>query len=256
MSDESRTQRLCSITTLWSVVLQAHQRPGDAAREAQHRLLERYGGAIRRYLTASLRDPEAAEDLYHEFALRFLRGDFRQADPGNGRFRNYIKTVLYHMLAGHHRRRQRQPRPLGHDHAGPAVESPPGSEADIAFLASWRDELLAQSWDALAREEAEGGPPAHTVLRFRADHPGLDSKELAEGLGALLGKPLGPAAARQALHRARERFAALLIDHVADILGDSDVERVEQELIDLGLIDYCRPALRRRAREGRAGAAL
>jgi len=73
---------------------------------------------------------------------------------------------------------------------------------------------------------------------------------MAEGLGALLGKPLSPAAARQALHRARERFAALLIDQVADILGDSDVEQVEQELIDLGLLDYCRPALQRRAREG------
>ncbi|MBV8265921.1 MAG: hypothetical protein JO252_06210, partial [Planctomycetaceae bacterium] len=52
---------------------------------------------------------------------------------------------------------------------------------------------------------------------------------------------------RQALHRARERFADLLIDQVANTLGDSDVE---QELIDLGLIDYCRPALRRRARGG------
>jgi DNA-directed RNA polymerase specialized sigma24 family protein len=268
MSDESQDQRLCSITTLWSVVLQAHQRSGDAAREAQHRLLGRYGGAIRRYLTASLRDPAAAEDLYHEFTLRFLRGDFRRADPGKGRFRDYIKTILYHMLTGHHRRRRRQPRPLEHDPAGPAVEAPPGSEADIAFLARWRDELLARSWDALAREEAEGGPPAHTVLRFRADHPGLDSKKLAEGLGTLLGKPLGPAAARQALHRARERFAALLIDHVANTLrarerfaallidhvantlGASDVERVERELIDLGLIGYCRPALGRRVRAG------
>jgi len=125
MSDGSQDRRLCSITTLWPVVLQAHRRSGDATREAQHRLLGRYGGAIRRYLTASLRDPEAAEDLYHEFVLRFLRGDFRKADPGNGRFRDYIKTILYHMLTDYYRRRRRQPRPLEHDHAGPAAETPP-----------------------------------------------------------------------------------------------------------------------------------
>src|SRR5262249_8409202 len=70
---------LSQIETHWSAVFLAHRGPRDAAAEAQRALMERYGGAVHRYLLASLRDPEAADDLAQEFALRFLRGDFRRA---------------------------------------------------------------------------------------------------------------------------------------------------------------------------------
>ena len=42
------------------------------------------------------------------------------------------------------------------------------------------------------------------------------------------------------VHRARERFAKLLIDSVADSIDSPDKENIEAELIDLRLIDYCR----------------
>ena len=51
---------------------------------------------------------------------------------------------------------------------------------------------------------------------------------------------------RQTLHRARERFADLLLDEVIQSLDHPDAERLEQELIDLALLEYCRPALERR----------
>ena len=51
---------------------------------------------------------------------------------------------------------------------------------------------------------------------------------------------------RQMLHRARERFADLLVEEVAQTLGDPTDERLEEELIDLELYEYCRVALRRR----------
>ena len=41
--------RLSRIDTLWTVVCQAKD-PDGAVRAAQQRLLERYGGAVRRYL--------------------------------------------------------------------------------------------------------------------------------------------------------------------------------------------------------------
>jgi hypothetical protein len=58
---------------------------------------------------------------------------------------------------------------------------------------------------------------------------------MAQVLGHRLGKPLTAAAMRQTIHRAREKFADLLIDEVARSLQTGDVERLEQELIDLGL---------------------
>ena len=51
---------------------------------------------------------------------------------------------------------------------------------------------------------------------------------------------------RQTLHRAREKFGALLLDEVIHSLENPGPEQVEEELAELGLLDYCRPALERR----------
>jgi RNA polymerase sigma-70 factor (ECF subfamily) len=246
MSDESQDRRLCSISTLWSVVALAHAGTSETARVALHRLLERYGGAILRYLTASLHNPAAAEELFQEFALRFLCGDFRLADPERGRFRDYVKTSLAHLISNYYKQLQRQPRSLDPMHAEPADATPASPEIDPVFLANWRDALLAQAWHALAQAETARTPPFYTVLRFRADHPELSSREMAAQLGTRLGKPLTAPAVRQILHRARERFADLLVEEVAQTLREPTDERLEEEFIDLELYEYCRVALRRR----------
>src|SRR5947209_10718982 len=171
-------QHLSQIYTLWTLVSRAQRDEGTAVRDAQGALLERYGGAIRRYLLGALRDPDAAEELYQEFAYRFLHGDLRGADPQRGRFRNFVKGVLFHLIADHHKRKQRQPRPLTPDHPEPAVEAPAVHAEDEAFLANWRDELLARAWLALGQLQRDQGQPYHTVLRFRAEHPDLPSARM------------------------------------------------------------------------------
>src|SRR5262249_14740500 len=114
------------------------------------------------------------------------------------------------------------------------------------FVESWRQELLARTWQALADAESQTGQPFHTVLRLRVDQPDLRSAQMAEQLTARLGKPVSAAGVRQTLHRARDRFADLLLDEVSQTVGGSDVEDLEQELIDLDLLTYCQPALDRR----------
>jgi hypothetical protein len=59
--------------------------------------------------------------------------------------------------------------------------------------------------------------------------------------------PLTPAGLRQLLHRAREKFADLLFDEVVQALEAPTPEQIEEELLDLGLLYYCRPALDRLA---------
>ena len=88
------------------------------------------------------------------------------------------------------------------------------------------------------------------MLRLRADHPELPSPQLAERLAAELGRPMTADGVRQALHRARGRFAELLLDEVAQSLTAPDPEQLEQELIDLRLLSYCQPALNRRGGGG------
>jgi RNA polymerase sigma-70 factor (ECF subfamily) len=244
---EDIADRLSRITTLWSVVGHAHGEPGEAVTAAQRQLLERYGGAIRRYLLAAVRDPDGADELFQIFAYRFLHGDLRGANRERGRFRDFLKGVLYHLAVDYHKRPRAQPLPA--EHSALASEPPSLADSDREFLTNWRDELLAHAWADLERFERDTGQPYFTVLRFRADHPDTRSPEMADELSSQLGKKLNSASIRQSLHRAREKFADLLLEEVIQSLESSSAESLDQELIDLELWEYCRPALERRGKE-------
>lgn len=245
--DEQLDPHLSQIQTLWSVVRRAH---GDhtAVQSAQQMLLDRYGGAVRRYALAALRDEDAANEVFQEFALKFVRGDFGNADPQRGRFRAFVKTAVYRMIVDHQRRQQKR-RQEGLLHSNvpePKAEEVEVDDDDALFRTSWRDELLARCWQRLAEQEQLDGKPYHTVLRYRVDHPDLRSPDLAEGLSRQLGKATSAGAVRVLLHRAREAFADLLLDEVTESLADGSLDEAERELIELDLLEYCRPALERR----------
>jgi RNA polymerase sigma-70 factor (ECF subfamily) len=243
MDEESLNDRLSRISTMWTLVHKAHGPSAEGVSAAQQVLMERYAGAVHRYLLGALRDPDAADDLFQEFSLRFVRGDFRNATPERGRFRYFVKTALFHLIVDYQKKRQARPLSLAGDVAG-AAEDPGNSECE--FTESWRDELLDRTWMALADVERRTGQPYFTVLRFRSEHPQLSSAQMADQIGDRLGKRLSPQGVRQTLHRAREKFTELLLDEVARSLENPGPERLEEEIIDLGLLPYCRSALQRR----------
>jgi RNA polymerase sigma-70 factor (ECF subfamily) len=239
------TTRLNQIATLWSVVCQAHSDPGEAGHQARQTLLRRYDGAIRRYLLGALRDPDGADELAQEFAFRFLHGDLRGADRERGRFRDFVKGVVFHLVADFHAKKKKQFAGLPTDYPEPGAECSVAAERDEAFRVSWRDELLARTWLALEGHEHQSGQPFYTVLRFRAEHPDLGSAQMAEQLAGPLGKALTAPGVRKTLERARDRFADLLLDEIAQGLDVPSVERLEEELIDLELYAQCKGALER-----------
>lgn len=241
---------LSRIETHWTAILRAHRGRADEAAEARGSLLERYGGAVRRYLLASLGDVEAADELAQEFALRFLRGDFRNADPGKGRFRDYLKRALYHLMIDYRRSRRGRPFSLGDGDPGaaPPEDSSWDQDHDRQFGECWREQLLARAWAALEKAPGRSGPMLADVLKLRAAHPELKSPALAEELSRRLGRPVNAGWVRINLHRARGLFVEALLAEVERSLGDDAPDRLEDELIDLRLLEYCRPALRRRAR--------
>jgi RNA polymerase sigma-70 factor (ECF subfamily) len=245
-------RHLSQLSTLWSVVCQAHQGPEEAMRAARQRLLERYGGAVRRYLGGAVREQDAADELLQEFALRFLRGDFRRANPERGRFRNFLKTALCRLVVQYRRRRQRA-LPLRADAEELAHYPDPAEGFDHAFLCSWRDELLARAWEALERMQDQTGQPYYVVLRFRAEHTDLRSPQMAAQLSVQLGKALTAGGVRQLLHRARDHFAAALLEEVVQSLDTPTQQGLEDELLVLGLLDHCRTVLDRRGRAVASG---
>jgi RNA polymerase sigma factor (sigma-70 family) len=244
MDDELHISR---IPTAWTMVRDAH-RDHSAVQTAQHQLLERYGGAVRRYALSALRSEDAAEEVFQEFALKFVRGDFGKANPERGRFRGFVKTVVYRLIVDYQRRTKKRglEGPMHSNIAEPEIDDIGAGGNDALFQTSWRDELLARCWQKLADDEHKSGKPYHSVLRYRVDHPDLRSPELAAGLSQQLGKEINAGAVRVLLHRSRELFGEMLLDEVTESLENGTVDDAEQELIDLELHEYCRPALEKR----------
>jgi RNA polymerase sigma-70 factor (ECF subfamily) len=236
--------RLSRISTPWSLVHRAHHGQPQEANPARQELFERYKGAIYRYLLKVVGDQDSADEVFQEFALNLVHGDLKGADPKRGRFRDFVKGTLFHLIADYRHRQQRWPRPLPAGGASLAA-SDDALENDRGFAESWADELLARAWAALSECETQTGQPFYTVLRLRADHPEWKSPEMAEKLDSALGRSFTPVGARQLLHRAREKFGDLLLAEVANTLDNATVDELEQELIELFLFEYCRPALQR-----------
>lgn len=235
-----RRARLSQLSTAWTALFQAHQGPADAASEAKRQLLSRCGGAIYQYLLGAMRDPDAADELFQEFALRFVRGDFHRASPDRGRFRDFLKTSLYHLIVDAQKKRQHRGRPLDHDVAEPQATPASFDEADRRFRDAWRAELLDLAWAELQAAENTTGRPLYTVLRFRTDHPELRSTEAAERLSKTMDKPISAEWVRKWLLLGRQEFSRIIRDAVAQSLADPTEENLEEELIDLGLFEYCR----------------
>ena len=198
----ARDENLSQIGTIWSMVYSGPtQGAGEAVTQAQQQLMERYSGAVYRYLMGALHDRHAADDLFQEFALRFVRGAFRNASPERGRFRDFVKTSLYHLIVDHHKRKHRSPQALPVEDIGAEPAVTDSQDFDAEFLHSWRQEILCRTWEALARSSQEG-PPFYRVLRLRAEKPDVSSADMAAELSTVLGKPVSADWVRQNLRRA------------------------------------------------------
>src|SRR5438105_8496324 len=148
MQDGHLDHRISRISTMWSLIYRAHHGSAEALKSARQELLERYGGAARRYLGKVLHNPDAADEVFQEFALQLVHGDLRGANRQRGRFRNFVKGTLFHLIADYRKRRRQWPGPLPADGAALADDSE-GVASDRPFVESWCDELLARAWAAL-----------------------------------------------------------------------------------------------------------
>ncbi len=194
----------------------------------------RYAPAVRKYLDALLRDPHDADEVAQDFLTRVVERGFAHAEPGRGRFRDYLKTSVRNAALTHLRRKRRSVcADLGRlPLAGPDA-------AERAWVAEWQRCALSKAWRSLDRHQARTpGSLAHTVLRLSVDHPEEASEALAARAAGLAGRPLRADAFRKQLSRARRLFAEALLEEVAQTLDEPTPRQVEEELIELGLMPY------------------
>jgi RNA polymerase sigma-70 factor (ECF subfamily) len=248
---EQRDQSLMHtwVTTTWPKIIDGAGE-GSTALQARKDLLVRYHEAVYHYFLSKIRDSHDAGELYTNFALRLMESPnlIKNADPEKGRFRNYLKTALHHMVVDYFRKKKREKRfqPLALDVAQHDITAEESGNPENDFPPIWRQELLNQAWKALEKLEKRSGQLHYTVLRFQSDHADLKTPQLTERFNAQFGKNFTADNMRQSVHRAREKFAAFLLEEVEHSLENPTREQLEEELIDLQLLVYCKRALEKR----------
>src|SRR3954447_21595547 len=113
---------------MWTHLARAQDHDADPDRSALAALVERYHPAAYSYLLACTGREDDAADLFQEFALKLLRGEFRRADRGRGRFRDYRKVTLATVVRRHASRAAREAQPGGDEMPDVADSAPPAPE--------------------------------------------------------------------------------------------------------------------------------
>jgi DNA-directed RNA polymerase specialized sigma24 family protein len=214
--------RLDQITTVF-------QDMGDPAK-----FVLTYAPAIRKYFFAIVHNHHDAEEAIQ---------DFLAIQPERGRFRDYLKTAVRNAAIT--QLRQSSSAKRLHPRLARALESPESHEtSERAWCDEWRRCVVERALRSL--EDYQNRTQrnlAYTALRLVIEFPREDSKSLALRAGAVAGEPISPEAFRQQLSRARRVFARLLLTQAAETLQDPSPEKVEEELLDLGLMQYVRDFL-------------
>ena len=195
----------------------------------------RYAPAIEGYLTALIRDPDQVDEVRQDFLLRVLQKGFGPEGNVKGRFRNYLKASVRNAALTHLRRKTP-------GQADSAILAQVADESDVPsiekeWLDQWRRCVLEKAWEGLELYERQNRDNhAYTVLKIYVEHHATeDSEQLAVRASKRLKKSLRGDAFRKQLSRARRLFAKLTAQEVVQTIESPTRQRVEEELIDLGL---------------------
>ena len=211
-------------TTRWTLIRQAGH-GGPQRREALEALLGAYWRPAYVFLRRKGLAPEAAEDGVQDLFVRLIEGQaFERLDPARGRFRSYLLAALQNDLIKAHEKRTALKRgggapvvpldALDAERDLPALPSDP----DRAFLRQWALGVMERAAARLAAEFEDGRRrgDAAAVLRFFSLEEAPSYAEAAAACG------MSPVRFKAALHRARRRFRALVLEELGDTVGSAD----------------------------------
>jgi RNA polymerase sigma factor (sigma-70 family) len=244
MNDDGFAPNLDMVETRWSMLRRAHQPDDASAADARNFLVLRYAPAIRGYIQALTKNDADADELAQDVIVRLIQGDFSGADPQRGRFRDLLKVSVKNMVRSFWSKRQRRGEIDKRLAQESGADESYDREMDRTWSAQCRDALIETAMARLeVYQNANAGNVYYDALRIRSGFPDLDSTGLAEELSKLHGREINAANYRQQLKRARTRFAEFIVEEIAQGLDVADAERIQQELIDLGLYEYIKDVL-------------
>ncbi|MEI7684265.1 MAG: sigma-70 family RNA polymerase sigma factor [Planctomycetota bacterium] len=203
----------------------------------------RYAPAIQGYLGVFLKNPHDVEDVCQVFLLRVVERGLVEKTAIHGRFRDYLIASVRNAALAHLRRKATTTLEIERLAQVPA-EAGPEFPADEEWIAGWRKVVLTSVWEALENHQNDNpGSLNYSTLRTLVDHPQETSTQLAERVSRLCGRIVQPAAFRKQVSRGRRLFAELLVAEIARTLENATPLRIEEELIDIGVMKYVQPFL-------------
>lgn len=224
-------------TTSWGRLAAVRAGDGPAAERALNDLCRAYWPPLYALLRREGHSPEDARDLVQGFLARLLeRRDLEQLQPGQGRFRDYLRAGLRHHLL--HEREKQGARKRGGGAETVSIEGPEAERLygpdlrtlppDAAYDLSWARTALGLGLRRLQAEaEARG-----LAREFALLAPMLDGAD--DGDYAAPARELGITTAYVAtkVGRLRRRLRELFEAEVALTLGpDCDVRAEVHELL-------------------------
>lgn len=230
-------------TTQWSLIAALPGRSGDPqagrAREALEHLCTSYWRPLYTFARCRGYSAEDARDTTQAFLARIIEtGGLAGADPDRGRFRSYLLGALKHFMANE-RSRDRSLRrgggvrfvagDLADLESRIATQAGGSVDADRAFDRDWAHETTAAALRQLAEEwQGRGRAEQFEVLCPVLTGEGPARSELVARLG------MTENAVAVAIHRIRQRYAALVREAVARTVADeADVDSELHYLISI-----------------------
>jgi len=222
-------------TTHWSLIA-ALPGPDETvearAREALEHLCEAYWRPLYAFARYSGHSAEDAQDLTQAFLAGVVeRGGLGGADPDRGRFRSYLLGAMKHFMANAREQANAKKRGGGQRFVRGDISEMESrittagapatpADADRAFDRNWAHETTAAALKQLEAEwSGRGKRDQFALLR-----PAL-SAEIADRAGAAERLGMTENALSVAIHRLRQRYAALVREAVARTVADeADIE--------------------------------
>ena len=232
-----RGNRAKFATTRWSLVLAACGNVSPGADEALSTLCAAYWYPLYAFLRRRGYSPDAAQDLTQAFFARLLERErrvLRQANPARGRFRSFLLSSLRNFVANEWERSVAQKRGGGTELLSLDFQTaedrfqlePPSHETpERVFDRQWAVALLDRVITRLRAERSKAGKEhlfEHLKVYLTGDRAEIGYAEVAERLG------MSEGSIKQAVHRLRRRFRALIHEEIAQTV--SSPEEVADEM--------------------------
>lgn len=232
-------------TTRWSVILAASIEGHEDSTRALDQLCATYWPPLYGYLRRQGHSPADAEDLTQAFFARLLsKGDLRQFEPAQGRFRCWLLGCLRHFLANQRDREQARKRG-GDCHILPleqisAVEErflgerSNACSADQAFDRSWALAVLESARRNLREEYVRRGWTERFEL-FEPFLPGEESDLTQKQVGGRLG--LSEGAVKSEVYRLKRRLGELIRAEIRSTVDDPSQVEAELQSLKAALVE-------------------